>query len=200
MTKRSWPQITGLVLAGGLGRRMGGVDKGLQILNGQPLVEHVIARLEPQVDVLLINANRNIDAYANYGHRIIADRIDGYAGPLAGIHAGLSICSTPLLVSAPCDSPKLPTDLVCRLAEALTASGAEIAIPATTSGLQPAFALMRREVLPGLATYLASGRRRMQEWCSGLVLRVVEFADEDPFFNTNTLADLNSQTDPRIRR
>lgn len=185
-------QISGLVLAGGLGRRMGGVDKGLQLLDGKPLAAYVIERLAPQVDLLLINANRNTEAYAAFGYPVIADRIDGYVGPLAGIHAGLSVCSTPLLVCAPCDSPRLPADLVFRLRTALDESGAQVAIPSTASGLQPAFALMKREVLPNLAAYLASDRRRMQEWLGEQPLKVVHFDDERAFFNANTIADLSS--------
>lgn len=194
-------QVTGLVLAGGLGRRMGGVDKGLQLFNGKPLVEHVIERLTPQVGTLLINANRNSKAYGELGYPIVPDRIQGYAGPLAGLHAGLSACTTPLLVCAPCDSPRLPADLVARLCDALVSSGAEVAIPATASGLQPAFVLARREVLSELTSYLASGRRRMQEWCEELRLSVVDFADESAFFNANTLADLSNQAvNPEVSR
>lgn len=191
-------QITGLVLAGGLGRRMGGVDKGLQLLDGKPLAAYVIERLMPQVDLLLVNANRNAEAYAAFGHPVVTDRIGGYVGPLAGIHAGLSVCTTPLLVCAPCDSPRLPADLVSRLCTALDESGAQIAIPATASGLQPAFALMRREVLPTLAAYLASDRRRMQEWLGEQQLEVVHFDDERAFFNANTTADLIGEQDQLI--
>ena len=183
-------QITGLVLAGGLGRRMGGVDKGLQLLDGKPLAAYVIERLAPQVDLLLINANRNAEAYEAFGYPVIADRIDGYVGPLAGIQAGLSACATPLLVCAPCDSPRLPADLVFRLRAALEESDAQVAIASTASGLQPAFALMKREVLPNLAAYLASDRRRMQEWLGEQPLEVVHFDDERAFFNANTTADL----------
>jgi molybdenum cofactor guanylyltransferase len=189
MTDRSL-LITGVVLAGGLGRRMGGVDKGLQLLDGKPLAAYVIERLAPQVDLLLVSANRNADAYATFGHPVIADRIGGYVGPLAGIHAGLSVCTTPLLACAPCDSPRLPDDLVARLRKKLEESDANIVIPTTASGLQPAFALMRRDVLPNLAAYLASGRRRMQDWLSELQLGVVQFDDERAFFNANTPADL----------
>lgn len=184
-------QITGLVLAGGLGRRMGGIDKGLQGLNGKPLVAHVIDRLTPQVDTLLVNANRNIDAYAAFGYPVVTDRIDGFAGPLAGLHAGLTACTTPLLVCVPCDSPLLPPDLVCRLRDALSSQNADIALPVTSSGLQPVFALMRREVLPELSDYLAAGQHRMQDWCKRLRLTILEFPDEHAFANANTLEDVD---------
>jgi molybdopterin-guanine dinucleotide biosynthesis protein A len=197
MPQSSSPQITGLILAGGLGRRMGGADKGLQRFEGRPLVAHVIERLAPQVDGLLINANRNADAYAAFGYPVIADCIGGFAGPLAGIHAGLAACATPLLATAPCDAPRLPTDLVGRLRDALLLADAGIAVPATADGLQPAFALMRREVLPDLEAYLAAGHHRMQEWCRGLAMCVVEFADDTGFFNANTPADLSTPDETR---
>src|SRR5215831_12523728 len=108
-------EVTGVVLAGGQGSRMGGVDKGLQPFRGKPMVEHVVARFAPQVDELLINANRNLDAYARLGHRVIADEIEGFAGPLAGFERGLAHAKGALVVTAPCDSPFLPLDLVARL-------------------------------------------------------------------------------------
>lgn len=174
---------------------MGGVDKGLQAYAGRPLVAHVIERLSPQVGKLLISANRNPESYAALGHPVVADRIDGFAGPLAGIHAGLSECTTPLLATAPCDAPHLPLDLVRRLHEALLTAHAEIAIAATATGLHPTFLLMRREVLPSLATYLAEGRHRMQEWCRGRAHCIVDFDDEQAFANINTLEELSAYRD-----
>lgn len=182
--------ITGLILAGGRGQRMGGVDKGLQLHAGRPLVAHVVERLVPQVGKLLISANRNPESYAALGYPVVADRIDGFAGPLAGIHAGLTACTTPLLATAPCDAPFLPLDLVDRLRAALLLADAEIAVAATGTGLHPTFALMRREVLTSLAAYLADGRHRVQEWCRSRALCVVDFADERAFANINTLDDL----------
>src|SRR5919197_5324771 len=107
--------VSGIVLAGGLGRRMGGVDKGLQLLHGRPMIAHVLARLAPQVDEIVINANQNLERYAAFGHRVVSDRISGFAGPLAGLHAGLEAISQPLALTVPCDSPFLPSDLVARL-------------------------------------------------------------------------------------
>ena len=182
--------ITGLILAGGLGRRMGGVDKGLQLHAGRPLVTHVAERLAPQVGNLLISANRNAESYAALGFPVLADRVEGFAGPLAGLHAGLGACATQLLATAPCDSPRLPADLVGRLHAALLLADAEIAVAATGTGLHPTFALMRREVLPSLDAYLADGHHRMQEWCRSRALCIVDFADEQAFANINTLADL----------
>src|SRR6266481_9527870 len=107
--------VSGMVLAGELGRRMGGVDKGLQPLHGKAMVQHVLARLAPQVDEIVINANQNLERYGAFGHRVVSDRVGGFAGPLAGLHAGLEAISQPLAVTVPCDSPFLPADLVARL-------------------------------------------------------------------------------------
>src|SRR5258706_1664052 len=108
-------KVSGVVLAGGQGRRMGGVDKGLQLLHGKPVVAHVLARFAPQVGEIVINANQNAAEYAKFGHRVVADEIGGFSGPLAGLHAGLLAASHPLVVTVPCDSPFLPDDLVSRL-------------------------------------------------------------------------------------
>jgi molybdopterin-guanine dinucleotide biosynthesis protein A len=196
MSENARAGITGLILAGGLGRRMGGVDKGLQLMAGKALVMRVMERLTPQVDTLLINANRNLDAYAALGCPIVSDRIEGFAGPLVGIHAGLTVCTTPLLVTAPCDVPFLPSDLVARLYDALSHDGTDIALPRTGDGLQPAFTLMRRDVLSNLTDYLAAGHRRIQDWCRQLPLSVVDFSDGDSFANINTPADLERLARP----
>jgi len=181
-------QITGLILAGGLGRRMGGNDKGLVQMAGKPLVAHVIERLAPQVDGLLISANRNIEAYCGFGHPVVADIIEGFAGPLAGMHAGLSACTTPLLVTAACDSPFLPADLVSRLRAGL--GDALVAVPRTEDGLQPTFALMRREALEAIETFLATGGRGIQAWCKEVPLSIVDFPDTAAFANINTPEEL----------
>jgi len=184
-------KITGVVLAGGLGRRMGGVDKGLQLLNGRPLVSHVIERLAPQVDELLINANQNSERYASFGHRIVPDQIPDFAGPLAGLHAALSAAANPLVATAPCDSPFLPADLVFRLFAALTANAADLAVARTFDQLHPVFCLCRRTVLPHLTEYLARGERKMADWYATLKVVEVAFDDAaDAFENINTRAEL----------
>src|SRR3954470_328798 len=139
---------TGLVLAGGQGRRMGGVDKGLQLLRGKAMIEWVLARLAPQVDEVLINANQNRERYEGYGHRVVADDISGFAGPLAGLQAGLKAASHPLVVTCPCDSPFLPSDLVRRLDEALQRERAELSVARTGEQSHPVFSLCRRDLLP----------------------------------------------------
>lgn len=184
-------KITGLILAGGLGRRMGGRDKGLQPFRGKPMAAWAIARLAPQVDRLLINANQNLEAYAAFGRPVIADRIGGYAGPLAGLHAGLSACETPLLVTAPCDSPFLPEDLVARLRAALEAAGADLAVAKTGTQPHPVFSLVRREVLDGLTAFLEGGGRKVDAWYAALKVVEVPFPDERAFANINTLEELN---------
>lgn len=182
--------ISGVVLAGGLGRRMGGVDKGLQEFEGRPLVGWVIERLAPQVDELLISANRNAERYAAFGHRVVADRIEGFAGPLAGLHAALSVARHPLLATVPCDSPFLPGDLVARLRAALDASGAELAVATSLGRVQPVFCLCRRTVLPALSEHLAAGGRRIERWLNSLRLVEVGFEDQPAAF-----ANLNSSED-----
>ena len=184
--------ITGLVLAGGLGRRMGGVDKGLVELDGKPMVAHVLTRLVPQVDSVLINANQNIDRYAAFGKPVVPDRIEGFAGPLAGLHAGLSAASTPLLVTVPCDSPFLPLDLVERLRTALDAARAQLAVARTGDQAQPVFSMVRREVLEDLAQFLAGGGRKIDAWYARLKVIEVAFDDEaEAFANINTREELS---------
>jgi len=183
--------ITGLVLAGGLGRRMGGVDKGLQDFRGRPMASHVIERLAPQVDALLVNANQNSERYAAFGYPVIPDAIGGYAGPLAGLHAGLKACRTPLLVTAPCDSPFMPTDLVARLRDALERESADLAVARTGEQSHPVFSLVHRHVLPGLTDFLDGGGRKVDLWYSALKVVEVSFDDQpDAFANINTLNEL----------
>ena len=187
----SKPQITGVVLAGGLGRRMGGTDKGLQELRGQPMVHWVIERLAPQVDELLINANQNGERYAAFGHRVVPDQIPGFAGPLAGLHAALATATHPLVAMAPCDSPFLPADLISRLFSALTAANADLAVAKTFDQAHPVFCLCQRSVLPHLTEFLESGGRKVDRWYSTLNIVEVAFDDEaDAFENINTHEEL----------
>lgn len=183
--------VTGVVLAGGLGRRMGGVDKGLQMLNDKPLVAWVVEALAPQVGTLLINANQNTERYAAFGHPVVTDAIPDFAGPLAGLHAALSAAETPFVVTAPCDSPFVAVDLVFRLFSALTAENAEIAVARTGNQPHPVFCLCRREVLPHLTAYLAAGERKFERWYASLKTVEVAFDDQAAAFeNINTLAEL----------
>jgi molybdopterin-guanine dinucleotide biosynthesis protein A len=184
-------KITGVILAGGLGRRMGGIDKGLQELRGQPMVHWVVERLAPQVDELLINANQNGERYAAFGHRVVPDQIPDFAGPLAGLHAALAAAVHPLVATAPCDSPFLPADLIARLHAALVAAKADLAVARTFDQAHPVFCLCRREVLPHLTEFLQSGGRKVDRWYSTLNIVEVPFDDEaEAFENINTREEL----------
>ncbi len=190
--------VSGIVLAGGQGSRMGGVDKGLQPFRGRPMVAHAIERLAPQVDELLVNANRNVEDYARFGHRVIADEIAGFAGPLAGFERGLAHAQGALVVTVPCDSPFLPADLVARLRAALEAAGAELAVARTGAQAHPVFSLMARSVHGSLRDFLASGQRKIDRWYAGLAVVEVPFDDEaDAFLNINTRAELTGLEPPR---
>ena len=157
---------SGIILAGGLGRRMGGVDKGLQPLHGKAMVEHVLERLRPQVSEIVINANQNLDRYGAFGHRVVSDAIGGFAGPLAGLHAGLQAITQPLAVTVPCDSPFLPTDLVARLRAQLGDN--DLAVAKTGDQAHPVFALVRQSVAGNLETFLSSGGRKIDAWYAAL--------------------------------
>ena len=185
-------KITGVILAGGLGRRMGGIDKGLQELRGRPMAQWVVERLAPQVDELLINANQNGERYAAFGHRIVPDQIPDFAGPLAGLHAALSAAAHPLVATAPCDSPFLPADLIIRLHAALTANSADLAVARTFEQAHPVFCLCKREVLPHLTGFLESGGRKIDRWYATLKVVEVAFDDEaEAFENINTREELS---------
>lgn len=185
--------VSAVILAGGQGRRMGSVDKGLVELRGKPMVEWVLERLRPQADEVLINANQNVERYREFGVPVFSDVIDGFAGPLAGLQAGLAQAKHPLVVTAPCDSPFLPTDLVARLADALEHEGADLAVARTFEQSHPVFCLCRREVLPHLETFLSSGGRKIDRWYETLKVVTVQFDDQEAAFsNINTREELGS--------
>jgi molybdopterin molybdotransferase len=186
--------ISGLVLAGGRGTRMGHVDKGLQPFGGSTMVAHVLARLRPQVASVAINANQNLDAYGAFGVPVWPDDTPGFAGPLAGLEAGLRRCETPFLLTAPCDSPFLPHDLATRLLEGLEEAGADLALAVTEeNGLRqphPVFCLVRADKAEVLSSYLAAGGRRMDGWYPQIKVVEVLFDDAAAFRNINTLDKL----------
>lgn len=187
-------QITGLILAGGRGTRMGTVDKGLQMFRDAPMALHVLMRLSPQVGYIMINANQNIAPYEAFGVPVWQDEMQGYPGPLAGLQTGLIHCETDYLVTSPCDSPFLPKDLVERLAEGLEQNNADIAVAVTGAGdtrqAHPVFCLVKASLLPHLTLYLQDGNRKFDKWYSSLAVAEVHFDDEDAFRNINTLEDL----------
>jgi molybdopterin-guanine dinucleotide biosynthesis protein A len=191
--------ITGVILAGGRGQRMGGADKGLQNFNGVPLALHTLLRLSPQVGEVMINANRNLAAYEAFGVPVWPDALADYAGPLAGFLTGLEQCETPYLVTVPCDTPLFPGDLVVRLSDALEREGADIAMAAAREEdgqvrPQPVFCLMKRDVMESLVRFTHEGGRKIDAWTGTLKTVTVPFDQpgDDPqaFFNANTLEEL----------
>jgi molybdenum cofactor guanylyltransferase len=187
--------ITGLVLAGGRGSRMGGADKGLQVLDGRPLAVHALERLKPQVGALMVNANRHLDTYRTLGLQVVTDVNSDFAGPLAGMLAGLLQATTPWMVTVPCDSPRFPADLVARLADAARSAGTPVAIAATRSAYgalqpQPVFCLIATRLRDDLAAYLASGERKIDRWTARHGQAVAVFDDEAAFANANTAEEL----------
>lgn len=192
MIQRS--DITGLLLAGGRGSRMGGVDKGLQPHAGTTLASHALDRLRPQVGRLIINANRNIERYAAMGAPVWPDAVADFAGPLAGLQAGLAHCETPYLVTVPCDSPLFPDDLVERLASAIEAEGAELAIAVTVEDgreqTHPVFCFLSTHLRESLERFLAEGGRKVDRWTSSHRCVKVLFEDSHAFVNANSLEEL----------
>ncbi|HOF30642.1 MAG TPA: molybdenum cofactor guanylyltransferase MobA [Burkholderiaceae bacterium] len=197
--------ITALVLAGGRGTRMGGVDKGLQTFNGTPLALHTLLRLQMQqgglIGEVMINANRNLAAYEAFGAPVWPDSLPDYAGPLAGFMTGLERCETPFLMTVPCDTPLFPPDLAVRLADALGRENADIAMAAAREEdgqirTQPVFCLLRAELLESLVAFTHEGGRKIDRWTALHKTVTVPFdqPNDDPraFFNANTLAELHS--------
>jgi len=186
-------KITGVILAGGRGRRMGSVDKGLQRFKGRRLIESVIERLRPQVAEILINANQNQDCYAKYGYKVISDLVPDFAGPLAGFHSALSTASHDLVLTVPCDSPFMPEDIADRLIPGLRAATVDIAVARTGTQTHPVFCMLRRSLLPHLSRYLEQGGRKIDAWYADLNVIEVAFDDQpEAFANFNTLAELNA--------
>jgi molybdopterin-guanine dinucleotide biosynthesis protein A len=193
----AYAEITGLVLAGGRAQRMGGIDKGLVSFMGKPLIEHAIARLGPQVASILINANRNHDRYAQYGHAVITDQHPDFAGPLAGFAAGLEHCNTEYLLSVPCDSPVFPLNLSEQLLKEMISKKSDLVYASSvdttgTTWTQPVFCLMRRNVQQSLKEFLDQGGRKIDRWFEALPSSTVIFADEAAFANTNTPEELQA--------
>ncbi len=196
-------QITGIVLAGGRGSRMGGVDKGLQLYKDTPLAKHAIQILQPQVGSLLINANRNLETYKSWaseiGAEVVVDGLNDFAGPLAGFLVGLQQCKTPFLMTVPCDTPRFPSNLVARLSDALIKNEAEIAMVSSPDeeGVlrhQPVFCLMKRELVESLKAFTDADGRKIGAWAAQQKLVRVNFNeahdDQKAFYNANTLEDL----------
>lgn len=201
MTKIDKTQISGLILAGGRGTRMGEINKGLQLLDNRPLILWVIQALQDQVAHLMINANQDLDRYQEFGFPICADHIPDYAGPLAGIHAGLKACNTEYLISAPCDSPFLAEDIVARLAHAMQDDNSEIAVAYTVENIDgvlkkqvhPVFSLIHKSCLASLEQFLSRGERKIRAWHAQHRVSEVQFENVQAFMNINTLDQLKHQ-------
>ena len=192
--------ITGLILAGGRGSRMGGVDKGLQNHLGMPLAMHALMRLQGQVGHIMVNANRNLAAYESMGVPVWPDPMGDFPGPLAGWLAGLEHCETPYLLTVPCDTPLFPLDLAARLSQALLAEDADIAMAATMEAgqvqVQPVFCLLKTSLIESLVAYLTSGQRKIDRWTAQHRCTTVVFDDAQAFFNANTAEELRSLQQP----
>lgn len=183
-----YPCITGVILAGGQGSRMGGVDKGLLELQGRPLIEYLLAALQPQVAAILINANRNRERYQQYLYPVISDELLDYQGPLAGVAAALQAANTDYVLTVPCDGPELAADTVIRLLTALQAQQAELAVAHDGERLQPVHALIPVSLLPSLQNFLASGNRKVELWYQQHRMAQADFSDcRRMFRNINTL-------------
>jgi len=189
-------RVTGLILAGGRGSRMGGTDKGLQPLRGMPMAMHVLWRLAPQVVDVVINANRNLGAYEGFGRTVVPDASADFQGPLAGMLAGLPYCETEWMMVVPCDTPHLPIDLVARLLEAAEHVDAPVAMPVTVEAdgrrqTHPVFLLIRGDLYDSLSVFMQNGGRKIDAWTGSIGAIEVPFDDPAAFFNANTLAELN---------
>ena len=189
-------RVTGLILAGGRGSRMGGTDKGLQPLRGMPMAMHVLWRLAPQVADVVINANRNLDAYEEFGRTVVPDASADFQGPLAGMLAGLPYCETEWMMVVPCDTPHFPNDLVARLLEAAEHVDAPLAMPVTVEAdgrrqTHPVFLLIRGDLYDSLSVFMQNGGRKIDAWSGSIGAIEVPFDDPAAFFNANTLAELN---------
>lgn len=186
-------QVSSIILAGGLATRMGGVDKGLVLLQQKMLIQHVIDRLTPQTSEILINANREILQYQALGYPVLQDDIAGFIGPLAGFSLGLQLAKYDYLLTVPCDSPLLPLNLAHKLQANLLAQDAEIAVASSDGDAHPVFCLCKINVLPSLLSYLQQGGRKVSTWQKSLRYIEVDFSDQsDAFVNLNTPADLTA--------
>jgi molybdopterin-guanine dinucleotide biosynthesis protein A len=183
--------ISAVILAGGLATRMKGADKGLILLHQKPLVQHVIERLKPQVNEIIINANREIATYQTFGYPVLQDEVEDFLGPLAGFSLGLQRAKHDYVLTVPCDSPLLPLDLAKRLMNALTEHDADIAVASSDNNTHPVFSLCKKSVLPSLTAYLQQGERRVSAWQKSQKYIEVDFSDcNDAFTNLNSFEDL----------
>jgi len=186
-------KISAIILSGGRATRMNGVDKGLMLLQSKPLIQHVINRLTPQVDEILINSNRELSQYQALGYTVLQDEVEDFLGPLAGFSLGLQHAKHDYVLTVPCDSPLLPLNLATRLMSALLEHKADIAVASSDDNTHPVFSLCKKSVLPSLLAYLEQGERRVSAWQKSQKYIEVDFSDcNEAFTNLNTFEDLTA--------
>ncbi|MXZ80183.1 MAG: molybdenum cofactor guanylyltransferase [Gammaproteobacteria bacterium] len=186
-------EITGLVLAGGQARRMGGMDKGLLEIDGLTMAERIAGKLSEQCAIVLINANRNTERYRRFGYRVIQDELDGFQGPLAGMLSGLRQVGTDWMITAPCDGPFLSDTYARSMLEAAESAGSPIAVASDETRLQPVYALLHKSTGESLEDYLSSGNRKIDSWYALHRFATVQITDcEDMFENINTPEQLEN--------
>ena len=184
--------FTGVILAGGQAQRMGGQDKGLIELNGSPMVQYVLDAIVPQVNKVIINANRNQNIYAHYGHKVIGDEFEGFCGPLAGMASSMRTIKTPFMLTAPCDSPFVPDDLAKRLYLQMIKKDADISVAHDGNRIQPVFVLLKTALLDSMLAFLNKGERKIDRWFEQHILAVTDFSDKpDTFININNRDELS---------
>ncbi len=184
--------VTGVIVSGGKARRMGGQDKGLVELSGKPMIEYVIETIKPQVNSIIINANRNLSQYKEYGYPVISDDLTGYHGPLAGIVSCMQVIDTLLMLSVPCDSPFVPNDLVERLYKQLEKEQADISVAHDGNRMQPVFSLIKTECLDSLLDFLNRDERKIDRWYAQHKVAITDFSDKpETFININKPEDIN---------
>jgi molybdopterin-guanine dinucleotide biosynthesis protein A len=184
--------FTGVILAGGQARRMGGQDKGLIELNGSPMIQYVLDAIVPQVNTVIINANRNSDIYSHYGYEVISDEFEGFFGPLAGMASSMRKVTTPFMLTAPCDSPFVPDDLAKRLYIQMIKRDADISVAHDGKRIQPVFVLLKTSLLDSILDFLNKGERKIDKWFEQHKLAVTDFSDiPDTFININNRDELS---------
>lgn len=194
-------EITGVILAGGLGRRMGGVDKGLTRLAGKPMLQHVLDAFKPQVAKVIINANQNLDIYQGFGHQVVSDVIGDFSGPLAGMASGMQAAKTNYIVTVPCDSPLITDDLVARMYHDLHDQTAEVCVANDGKRSHPVFLLLRRDLIASMLDFLNSGERKIDKWFVKHHTVVSDFSDRpEAFLNVNNPQDIESLEKSMERR
>ena len=186
-------EITGVILAGGRGRRMGGVDKGLTQLVGKPMLWHVLEALQPQVTKVIINANQNLESYRDFGHQIVSDVIGDYSGPLAGMASGMQAATTTYIVTVPCDSPLIASDLVARMYHDLNDHTAEVCVAHDGKRTHPVFLLLKRDLIASMLDFLNAGERKIDKWFVKHRTTMSDFSDQpEAFLNVNNPQDIET--------